>query len=88
MNRMTSRMADGTAYIKSETGTEGVGYYTTKRRIPEMISRLAKYEDEAEQREKGCMDCNGKKPVCYTESGIKKQMNFCATCGRDLRGKK
>ena len=43
--RITCRMDDGTAYVQSETGTEGVGFLTTQRRTPEMISRLAAYED-------------------------------------------
>lgn len=49
--RLTNRMYDGTAYVCSETGNEGVGHYTTQRRLPELISRLAEYEDaEAEGR--------------------------------------
>ena len=38
-------MSDGTAYVVSETGEEGVGAYTTQRRLPEIIARLAAYED-------------------------------------------
>ena len=45
MNRITGRLRDGVAYVTSETGTEGVGHFTTQRRIPEMIARLAAYED-------------------------------------------
>lgn len=44
-DRITGRMDDGTAFIHSETGTEGVGPLTTQRRLPEIISRLAAYED-------------------------------------------
>jgi hypothetical protein len=43
--RLTARMNDGTAFVVSETGKEGVGYFTTQRRLPELISRLAAYED-------------------------------------------
>lgn len=45
MIRITERMDNGTAFVASETGTEGVGHFTTQRRVPEMISRLAAYED-------------------------------------------
>lgn len=45
MNRLTARLPDGTAYVQSETGTEGVGCFTTQRRLPELIARLARYED-------------------------------------------
>lgn len=45
MNRLTARTDNGTAYITSETGEEGVGHFTTQRRLPELISRLAAYED-------------------------------------------
>ncbi len=45
MERITDRLPNGTAYVKSETGTEGVGAFTTQRRIPEIITRLAAYED-------------------------------------------
>ena len=45
MERITDRLPDGTAYVKSETGTEGVGAFTTQRRTPEMIARLCEYED-------------------------------------------
>lgn len=45
MNRLTARLPNGTAYVQSETGTEGVGYFTTQRRLPELIARLARYED-------------------------------------------
>lgn len=44
MKRLTNRLPDGTAYVCSETGEEGVGYFTTQRRLPELISRLAAYE--------------------------------------------
>ena len=45
MERLTNRLEDGTAYVVSETGTEGVGHFTTQRRLPEVIARLAAYED-------------------------------------------
>ena len=45
MERLTDRLPDGTAYVVSETGTEGVGHFTTQRRLPEVIARLAAYED-------------------------------------------
>ena len=45
MERLTNRMNDGTAYVQSETGTEGVGHFTTQRRLPELIAKLAAYED-------------------------------------------
>ena len=43
--RITGRLPDGVAYVRSETGREGVGAITTQRRLPEIISRLAAYED-------------------------------------------
>ena len=45
MERLTERLNNGAAYVVSETGTEGVGHYTTQRRLPEVITRLAAYED-------------------------------------------
>jgi len=45
MERITSRTCDGVAYVRSETGTEGVGHFTTQRRLPEIITKLAAYED-------------------------------------------
>lgn len=45
MERLTDRTEDGIAYVKSETGVEGVGVSTTQRRLPELIARLAAYED-------------------------------------------
>lgn len=45
MERLTGRLPDGTAYVVSETGTEGTGHFTTQRRLPELITRLAAYED-------------------------------------------
>lgn len=45
MDRLTNRLQNGTAYVVSETGTEGTGHFTTQRRLPELISRLASYED-------------------------------------------
>lgn len=38
-------MLDGTPFVISETGKEGAGHYTTMRRLPDLISKLAKYED-------------------------------------------
>ena len=45
MERITNRTCDGVAYVKSETGQEGVGHFTTQRRLPDIISKLADYED-------------------------------------------
>lgn len=45
MERLTDRLQNGNAYVVSETGTEGTGYMTTQRRLPELIARLASYED-------------------------------------------
>lgn len=45
MKRLTDRLPDGTIYVVSETGTEGVGHFTTQRRLPELIAKLAAYED-------------------------------------------
>ena len=49
IDRITGRLNDGTAFVHSETGNEGVGHYTTQRRLPEIINKLAKYEDAEEQ---------------------------------------
>lgn len=46
--RITGRMSDGTPFVLSETGNEGVGYITTQRRLPEIIIKLAKLEDKIE----------------------------------------
>lgn len=45
MKRITGRLPNGIAFVRSETGAEGTGAYTTQRRVPGMISRLAAYED-------------------------------------------
>lgn len=45
MNRITDHLPGGGVYVKSETGTEGTGATTTQRRLPEIITRLAEYED-------------------------------------------
>lgn len=45
MNRITDRLPDGAAYVRSETGEEGTGAFTTQRGLPEIISKLAEYED-------------------------------------------
>lgn len=49
--RITGRLPDGTAYVRSETGTEGVGYFTTQRRLPDLITKLARLEDMIERGE-------------------------------------
>lgn len=38
-------MEDGAAFVRSETGKDGVGYFVTQLRLPELIARLAQYED-------------------------------------------
>ena len=47
--RLTNRMQDGCAYVQSETGKEGVGHYTTQRRLPELITFTCKVEDILEK---------------------------------------
>lgn len=47
--RLTNRMQDGCAYVQSETGKEGVGHYTTQRRLPELITFTCKVEDIMEK---------------------------------------
>lgn len=47
--RLTNRMQNGCAYVQSETGKEGVGYYTTQRRLPELITFTCKVEDIMEK---------------------------------------
>ena len=49
--RITGRMNDGTAFVHSETGNEGVGHFTTQRRLPEIVSKLANLEDKIENGE-------------------------------------
>lgn len=49
--RITGRLSDDTVFVRSETGNEGVGYFTTQRRLPEIITKLAKLEDKIEQGE-------------------------------------
>ena len=49
--RITGRLSDGTVFVRSETGNEGVGHFTTQRRLPEIITKLAKLEDKIEQGE-------------------------------------
>lgn len=51
MKRITGRLPDGTAYVRSEAEDEGVGSFTTQRRVPEMIRRLAAYEDTGREPE-------------------------------------
>lgn len=45
MERITGRLNDGAVFVHSETGDEGVGYDTIPRRLHEIITRLAAYED-------------------------------------------
>lgn len=45
VKRITNRTENRVAYVTSETGEEGTGAFTTQRRIPEIISRLADIED-------------------------------------------
>lgn len=45
MKRITGRTENGIAYIRSETGEEGVGAFTTQRRLPELIQMVASIED-------------------------------------------
>ena len=47
--RLTNRMQDGCAYVQSETGKEGVGHYTTQRRLPELITFTCQVEDVMEK---------------------------------------
>lgn len=49
MERLTNRMLDGTIYVVSETGNEGVGHFTTQRRLPELIQKVCEYENLEEQ---------------------------------------
>lgn len=44
-NRITDHLPHGGIYVKSETGTEGTGAATTQRRLPEILAKLAAYED-------------------------------------------
>lgn len=44
-NRITDHLPGGGIYVKSETGTEGTGVATTQRRLPEILAKLAAYED-------------------------------------------
>ena len=50
-DRITGRLNDGTAFVHSETGNEGVGHFTTQRRLPEIICKLARLEDKIESGE-------------------------------------
>lgn len=51
MKRITGRLPDGTAYVRSEAEDEGTGAFTTQRRVPEMIGKLAAYEDTGREPE-------------------------------------
>ena len=59
--RITGRMSDGTPFVLPETGNEEVGYITTQRRLPEIITKLAKLEDKIENGDLievvRCKDC-------------------------------
>ena len=50
-DRITGRLDDGTVFIHSETGNEGVGYFTTQRRLPEICCKIANLEDKIENGE-------------------------------------
>lgn len=71
MKRLTNRLPDGTAYVVSETGEEGVGCFTTQRRLPEVIARLAAYEDTGLTPE----EINVLTPSAYRNA------NTCVCCG-------
>ena len=85
--RLTARTNDGTAYIISETGEEGACAFITQRRLSEIISRLAYYEDKAEPKELlpdirfygigTCPSCN----AVFTSVST----NYCGNCGQALK---
>lgn len=50
-DRITGRLDDGTVFVHSETGNEGVGHFTTQRRLPEICCKLANLEDKIENGE-------------------------------------
>lgn len=49
MERLTNRTSDGMIYVVSETGNEGVGHFTTQRRLPELMQKVCEYEELEEQ---------------------------------------
>ena len=94
MNRLTARTDNGTAYITSETGEEGVGHFTTLRRLPELISRLAAYEDTGfspEEINQLQADLEEAKPCAcckhqYTDDCVLEEMMYA--CGEFIKGSK
>ena len=50
MDRITGRFSNGTAYVKSDGCFGGsIGYFTTQKRLPEIIDKLAEFEDLMEE---------------------------------------
>lgn len=52
----------------------------------EVCNALGRYEDEAEQREKGCGYCKGvtKTGAIRLEDDFGRSLNYCPICGRKL----
>ena len=50
MDRITGRFSSGTAYVKSDGCFGGsIGHFTTQKRLPEIIDKLAEFEDFMEE---------------------------------------
>ena len=79
--RITGRLSDGTVYVRSETGNEGVGYFTTQRRLPEIITKLAKLEDKIENGDLAEVVHGKWIDVSYVYFGAKRYM--CNQCCDD-----
>lgn len=91
-DRITGKLQDGTVFVRSETGNEGVGHFTTQRRLPEIIIKLAKLEDKIENGElvevircKNCVFCKYNESSgfykCTTTKGrfgVVKADDFCS----------
>ena len=48
MERITARTDGGMVFVRSRDGQSGVGHFTTQARLPEIIAKLADYEDAEE----------------------------------------
>lgn len=84
MDRLTCNVNNHISLAYSDE--DDLGWEETAKKL---MYRLAKYEDEAEQREKGCGYCNG---LTVTgshrlEDDFDRCAQYCPMCGRKLAEK-
>ena len=81
MERLTCNVNNHISLAYSDE--DDLGWEETAKKL---MYRLAKYEDEAERREKGCEYCKGvtKTGAIRLEDDFGRPLNYCPECGRKL----